>query len=293
MSAGSGTAGARVAAGGPDGGAPPRALVIGGAGRMGAWCARFLLARGHAVEIADPAALPADLAACAHRATWDAGDLTHDLVVVAAPLRDTAEMLRAIAGRRPPGIVLDIGSLKTPLREGLEACARAGLRVTSVHPMFGPSADRLEGRHVVIVDVGSAEANAAAKALFADTGATMVEMTLDEHDQAMAYVLGLSHAVNIAFFGALSRSGSAAEHLARVSSTTFEAQLDVAARVASENPHLYFEIQHLNAHGLAALDALGAAVEQLRSAVASGDEATFVRAMEQGRRYLTERRARD
>jgi chorismate mutase/prephenate dehydrogenase len=98
--------------------------------------------------------------------------------------------------------------------------------------------------------------------------------------------------VNIAFFGALSRSGSAAEHLARVSSTTFEAQLDVAARVASENPHLYFEIQHLNAHGLAALDALSAAVEHLRTAVASGDEATFVRAMEQGQRYLTERRTR-
>lgn len=269
------------------------ALVIGGAGRMGAWCARFLRAKGHAVEIADPAPLPDDLASCAHRGAWSEGDLTHDLIVVAAPLRQTAALLVALAERRPSGIVFDVGSLKSPLREGLEACVKAGVRVTSVHPMFGPSADRLDGRHVVIVDVGSAEANAAAHALFAGTDASVVEMTLDEHDQAMAYVLGLSHAVNIAFFGALSRSGSAAEHLARVSSTTFEAQLDVAARVASENPHLYFEIQHLNAHGLAALDALSAAVEQLRTAVAAGDEATFVRAMEQGRRYLEERRPRE
>jgi chorismate mutase / prephenate dehydrogenase len=267
-----------------------RALVIGGAGRMGGWCSRFLRAQGYAVEIADPAPLPDDLSMCARRAAWDEGDLTHDLIVVAAPLRQTAALLLALAERRPPGMVLDLGSLKSPLRAGLDACAKAGMRVTSVHPMFGPAVDRLDGRHVVIIDVGSAEANAAAVALFAGTHAIVVEMTLDEHDQAMAYVLGLSHAVNIAFFGALSRSGSAAEHLARVSSTTFEAQLDVAARVAGENPHLYFEIQHLNAHGLAALDALGAAVEQLRSAVASGDEATFVRAMEQGRRYLTERR---
>lgn len=268
-----------------------RALVIGGAGRMGGWSSRFLRARGYTVEVADPAPLPEDLASCAHRRAWEEGDLTHDLIVVAAPLRQTATILLALAERRPSGTILDVGSLKSPLRGGLESCARAGVRVTSVHPMFGPSADRLDGRHVVIVDAGSAEANATAKALFVGTGATVVEMTLDEHDQAMAFVLGLSHAVNIAFFGALSRSGTAAEQLARVSSTTFEAQLDVAARVASENPHLYFEIQHLNAHGMAALDALSAAVEQLRTAVASGDEATFVRVMEQGRRYLTARRA--
>lgn len=91
----------------------------------------------------------------------------------------------------------------------------------------------------------------------------------------------------------MSGSGAAAAHLARVSSTTFEAQLAVAACVASENPHLYFEIQHLNAHGLKALDGLARAVEQLRSAVAAGDEAAFVQAMEQGQRYLAARLAQD
>jgi hypothetical protein len=34
-----------------------RALVIGGAGRLRGWCSRFLRARGHAVDIADPALL--------------------------------------------------------------------------------------------------------------------------------------------------------------------------------------------------------------------------------------------
>ncbi len=270
-----------------------RALVVGGAGRMGAWFARFLRSQGYAVEIADPAPLPADLADVAHRGEWTDGALDHDLIVVAAPLRATAAMLHSIAARKPAGIVFDLGSLKSPLRTGLAACARAGVRITSVHPMFGPSVDLLAGRHVVIVDVGCAEANAAAAALFAGTTARVVDMALDAHDQAMAYVLGLSHAVNIAFFNALSGSGAAAAHLARVSSTTFEAQLAVAARVASENPHLYFEIQHLNAHGLKALDGLARAVEQLRSAVAAGDEEAFVQAMEQGQRYLAARLAQD
>lgn len=266
-----------------------RALVIGGAGRIGAWFARFLHSQGYGVEIADPAPLPPDLATFASRSDWSVGALDHDLVVVAAPLRATAAILHAMATERPPGVVFDLGSLKSPLREGLDACRRAGVRITSLHPMFGPSVDLLAGRHVVIVDVGNAEANAAAAALFAGTTARLVEMALDAHDQAMAYVLGLSHALNIAFFGALAESGAAAEHLARVSSTTFESQLAVAARVASENPHLYFEIQHLNAHGLEALDALSRSVESLRSAVAAGDEAAFVALMERGRAYLRTR----
>ncbi len=40
--------------------------------------------------------------------------------------------------------------------------------------------------------------------------AERVVMTLDEHDRLIAYVLGLSHALNIAFFTALAESGEEA-----------------------------------------------------------------------------------
>ncbi|MCC7196081.1 MAG: bifunctional chorismate mutase/prephenate dehydrogenase [Gemmatimonadaceae bacterium] len=265
------------------------AMVIGGAGRIGAWFSRFLAAQGFAVEVADPVPLPPRLAGFAHRTDWKAGHLAHDIVVVAAPLRDAAAILEELARLRPPGIVFDLGSLKSPLRPGLEACARAGVRITSVHPMFGPSVDLLAGRHVVVVDAGNAEANAAAKALFEGTTARVVELALNDHDREMAYVLGLSHAVNIAFLDALARSGSAAANLARVSSSTFDSQAAVAARVAAENPHLYFEIQYLNTFGLEALDALHDAVERLRAAVAAGDEESFVATMQRGEAYLTAR----
>jgi len=69
--------------------------------------------------------------------------------------------------------------------------------------------------------------------------AEQVVMSLDDHDRVIAYVLGLSHALNIAFFTALAESGEAAPKLARMSSTTFDSQLDVAARVAQESPDLY------------------------------------------------------
>jgi chorismate mutase/prephenate dehydrogenase len=100
----------------------------------------------------------------------------------------------------------------------------------------------------------------------------------------------LSHALNIAFFTALAESGEAAPRLARLSSTTFDAQLDVASAVAEESPELYFEIQALNDYGAESLEALAKAVDQVRSAVLTRDFPAFQRLMQQGLAYLHDRR---
>jgi chorismate mutase/prephenate dehydrogenase len=111
-------------------------------------------------------------------------------------------------------------------------------------------------------------------------------MDLDSHDRLIAYVLGLSHALNIAFFTALAESGETAGRLAHLSSTTFDNQLEVAAQVAGENPLLYFEIQHLNDYGQDSLAALADAVERIRTLVGEGDEEGFVALMERGAAYF-------
>ena len=139
--------------------------------------------------------------------------------------------------------------------------------------------------------LGAGAALERARELFAPTMVEQVVMSLDDHDRLIAYVLGLSHALNIAFFTALAGSGEAAPRLARLSSTTFDAQLDVATRVAQENPDLYFDIQRLNDFGAAPLAALASAVETLRSAVAADDRAAFRNLMERGRAYLEDRRS--
>ena len=95
--------------------------------------------------------------------------------------------------------------------------------------------------------------------------------------------------MNIAFFTALADSGEAAPKLAMLSSTTFDAQLLVAALVAQDNPYLYFEIQKLNEFGLAPLEALCESSERIRQLVANGDESGFVNLMQKGREYLATR----
>jgi chorismate mutase/prephenate dehydrogenase len=266
-----------------------RALVIGGAGRMGRWFVDFLGSQGFAVEIADPVGGGAD---ATHLADWRDSDLAQDVIVVAAPLLATNDILLELAGRPPRGLVFDIGSVKSPLRRGLQALAAAGARVTSVHPMFGPDTELLSGCHVIFVDLGVPAATQAARELFASTMAAQVEMDLDSHDRLIAYVLGLSHALNIAFFTALAESGETAPRLATLSSTTFNEQLAVASRVAGENPRLYFEIQSLNDYGTEALSALLYATERIRSVVRAGDEPAFTALMERGREYLSHRPVR-
>jgi len=263
-----------------------RVLVIGGNGNMGRWLVRFLTSQNFAVEIADPGGAPDDLP---HIADWRESGLDHDIIIVATPLRLCRGILEELARRKPKGVVFDISSLKIPLRPGLRALADAGVAVTSIHPMFGPDTQMLSGRHVIFIDLGVPRATDQARELFASTMAVQVDMDLESHDRLVAYILGLSHATNIAFFTALAESGEAAPRLARLSSTTFDAQLELATRVAADNPNLYYEIQSLNEYGTEALAALSSAVERIRAVVGAGDSDEFVRMMERGRQYLSGR----
>jgi chorismate mutase / prephenate dehydrogenase len=264
-----------------------RALVIGGSGKMGNWFAQFLYSQGFEVEISDPSC---DNSAMPH-IDWRASALDHDYIVVATPMSRTNAILLELAARRPSGVIFDLASLKSPLRSGLLALRDAGARVTSLHPMFGPDVELLAGHHVVFVDLNAGDALPRARALFDPTMAAQVVLDMDTHDRTMAYILGLSHAVNIAFFTAVARSGWPAPRLLEASGTTFAAQFDVARRVSRENPDLYYEIQTLNDYTEESLQALEEAVTAFARAVRGQDSDAFVTLMHAGFLYAGDRRA--
>ncbi len=257
-------------------------LVIGGSGKMGRWFVDFFRSQGFATTTADPSADDGPN----HFRNWTDAGLDFDVIVVAAPLAASGRILLQLAVLKPKGLIFDIGSLKSPLIDGISELREAGCRVTSVHPMFGPDTRLLSGRHLIFCDAGCPEATDAAKDLFRSTMAERLDMSLEDHDRLIAYVLGLSHALNIAFFTALAESGEAAPHLAQMSSTTFDSQLLVSEAVARDNPRLYFEIQHLNRYGREPLKALSEAAGRIHELVAAGDEQGFVDLMEKGRAYF-------
>ena len=149
-----------------------RALVIGGLGRMGVWMCRYLDMVGYSVDVADQAKTETPY----HRVEdWQAVVHDYELIVVAVPLRPSNDILLLLAELKPECLVFDIGSLKSPMREGLDAMRESGCRICSVHPMFGPDEIGLSGRHILFVNVGNQEATDEARALFAHTAADCVE----------------------------------------------------------------------------------------------------------------------
>ena len=100
---------------------------------MGRWFAEFMASQGFAVEIADPTGAPPGFA---HLPDWRTSPLNQDFIVIATPLGVTDKILRELAMRRPKGVIFDVGSLKSPLRAGLNALKSHGCRVASLHPML-------------------------------------------------------------------------------------------------------------------------------------------------------------
>src|SRR5882672_7421461 len=79
-------------------GAGKRVLIIGGAGKMGAWFGRFLASQGFAVQVADPSDLPSPFP---RTTSWATSQLDHDVIVVATPMKVAAQVLLELAERRP------------------------------------------------------------------------------------------------------------------------------------------------------------------------------------------------
>jgi chorismate mutase / prephenate dehydrogenase len=249
-----------------------RAVVVGGAGRMGRWLDRFLSAQGFTAAALDPGAAP-DENERARRMLPSA-----EIVFCSTPPAATASLYAGWSARPPTGVVVDIASIKSPLIEPIRALQRAGGRVASIHPMFGPSTLLLRDADVVVCDTGDAEATAAVERLFQPTTARLVRLPLDAHDRIMADLLSLAHATAIAFALAL----PPAEHPVR--STTFQALESLAAAVVRESPDVYYEIQAMNPHSAAALERLRVALDRMVAAVTARDAAAFRALLDEGRK---------
>lgn len=259
--------------------APRKIAIIGGAGKMGKWTGDMLSRSGHYIKIIDPASKNG-------LTVNDCADA--DIVVVSVPIHATETVLRQLDGIcKPDALIFDLTSLKSPIVPILKELATRR-KVCSIHPMFGPSAASMFGRNLVVCDCGNKQATEEATSLFDERGGNIRVMDVEEHDVYMSYVLGLSHAINIAFFTVLDRSGISYRDMESVASTTFRKNLDTNASVALEDPQLYYEIQHMNEHRDEMWNLFSNAVNDLKEASLNTDPSSFVQLMENGRKYFSE-----
>ncbi len=262
---------------------PQHVLVVGGAGQMGQWLARYFRSRGHEVAILDPAG-PVD--GFAFEADLPRAVAQADVVAVSVPMSEASSVLEAIEGLHPGALVFDICSIKAPVEKTLRSMGASGLRVASLHPMFGPDFWPLSAGTILVSDCGNAVAALEAKDLFRASGATLLDVSLDHHDELMAFLLGLSHLSLLTFARAVADSPFDLAGLRRPAGTTFSRLSVAASGLLADPAELLRDIQALNPHTPAVHRRIRQALDDWQRATEDSDGKEFVTMVQQARAYF-------
>jgi chorismate mutase / prephenate dehydrogenase len=249
-----------------------RALVVGGRGLMGQWFCSYLDSMGHEVVTVDPKGPTKGHRRAPSVSEGLDGLGAHDLVLVCTPMQHTAGALAEARLARTPALVADICSIKEPVLGELRRMSKLGMKVASLHPMWGPDTVLLSDKNLLVLDAGSRAAVRDAKGLFKGTAVKVHELPLARHDALMAWSLGLPHLLNLAFARVLAHSGLPPAELERLGGPTMVTQLKVARGVARENKDLYHSIQALNPHAPEVHKRLQGAMREFREATRSPED---------------------
>ncbi len=270
-----------------DHGPARKVAVIGGRGRMGRWVSDFFDAFGDQVSHVDHAGTGIESRYPLLGSLTEAAD--SDIIVLSTPISATPGIITELTKLKTEALVFDICSLKTPLLDAIKDAHLAGIRIGSVHPMFGPDADVLVGRNIMICQVGAADVTNQVRGLFESTTANITEVSLERHDELMSYVLGLSHLSNLVFADVLAKGKASYQELHQAASTTFNAQLGVTVPVTKENAALYFEIQAENGYTGKLLSLLAESLANYERAITNHDQAAFVALMGEAKEFFSDR----
>ncbi len=208
-----------------------------------------------------------------------------DLIIVCTPVDDIpAYVERAAAAAKAGALITDAGSTKAAMVAKISAAHRASrswqpsVRYVGSHPLAGndkrgsdyAEADLFVDRTVVVTPTAECAADdvAAIRDFWTLLGARVVEMSPEEHDQAVAVTSHLPHLIASAIAGA-TPAGYVTLTAGGWQDTT---------RIAAGDPLLWRQIFLANrANLLAALVGFDDMLGQLRRAVDAGDAATLER----------------
>jgi chorismate mutase/prephenate dehydratase len=213
----------------------PTILIIGGSGRMGKWFQSFFESNNVRVLIYGRASKKS-LTKLLGKA---------DIVIVSVPISQTERIIKSlIPNLRSDQLLCDIASLKDI---SLKTMKDAPCGTLGMHPLFGPSILSPQGQKIVFCHQHDNDHVSFLKELFLQSGMEIIDLKASEHDQQMAVIQALIHAVNIALAKTLDNQLSINSKL---QTPLFTLQSLVTSRVLQQEPHLITDIQLLNPHFL-------------------------------------------
>ncbi|MCX7994270.1 MAG: prephenate dehydrogenase/arogenate dehydrogenase family protein [candidate division WOR-3 bacterium] len=261
-------------------------LIIGGLGAMGKWFAYFFQNQGHRVAIQD--IKPEGIKGFKYYRDIKSSLDKKSIVIITTPLQTVPEIIFNLTELNYRGIIADIASVKSHMIKAIKEAIKNKMKITSIHPMFGPACHTLNDKVICICDCGCPEANEKISGFFKDTAVSLINLSFEEHDRIISYILGLSHLINILFIKNLMDSGYSFKELTKVASTTFSAQMETAKSVINENPELYFEIQSLNPYSCRLYHHLRESLDHLIDLIQGGARDDFIKLFQKGAQYLDE-----
>lgn len=262
-----------------------KVVILGGTGKMGRWFAKFLTNKGFEVAIhsrfPEKAAKTAQELNIKYIESIDAAQ-NADMVVVSTSLSSTAETIRMVSKKiKQNKILFDIASVKSGVIDALKEASALGIRTVSIHPMFGPGATSIKGKHILIVPI-SEDSELIKNIINLFEGAeTHIISSWEVHDMMIALTLSLPHLLNIVFSKTLTKTDIL--ELNKFAGTTFNMQLMIAEAVYSEDADLYYEIQSQNEAFTKVIDFFLEATREVISTIKRKDRKAFVKSFEEVR----------
>ncbi len=225
-----------------------KVAIIGGAGAMGRWFARFFIANGYEVIIRDvddnadevARSLGAEYAANNIAAVRDA-----DITIISVPINVTEAVISEVAPHLRRGSLLsDLTSVKRMPMNAMDSYAPDGVEVVGMHPILGPTVETMQGQVIIMTprkEMG--KWSTSVKELFERHGAGVEITTPEEHDRIMTVVQGLTHFTHIAVASTLRELDFDIRKSRRFMSPVYEIMMDLVGRILAQDPHLYATIQ--------------------------------------------------
>lgn len=216
-----------------------------------------------------------------------------DLLLLAVPVNAIGAVAQACAPvLRADAIVTDVGSVKATVIEQVEGVLPPGIAFVGAHPIAGTEhsgagaafAELFQGSRCIITPGRSAAPPAVAKirALWEGVGMRVDEMDAARHDQVLAWVSHLPHALAFSAVNAVLDTDPALEQFAGSSFRDL-------TRVGASSVDMWSDIFLANAVQVdGAIVRFIAALEELRRAIAGGDEAQLRSRLERARRARQE-----
>ena len=219
-----------------------------GAGKMGAWFARFCRENGEQVIIADrkKERLARFEKASGIETTDNFADAVKlaDNIMICVSISAFEEVVENIAPFVSEGqVVMDICSVKEQPVRIMHQHIKKGL-ILGTHPVFGPGSKDVRHKAYVLTPTNAKEQEFAEKykGWLEKVGARVFIMSPEKHDTLMSVVLGLPHFVGLVACDTLLEQPDFLE-TKKVAGTTYRMLFTLAEATALETPDLFANLQ--------------------------------------------------